>query len=321
MPLRYKPFLFYMFPCFVWEYELFLLPDQGMSMNWHQLIITAPKDSHEIISDFLLEQGALSITLQDAKDEPLYEPKPNEEKLWTTINIIGLFDDSVDQSSVAEKVRQVFQSLEFTWQDLADQQWERSWLENFKPMKFGDKLYVTPTCYDPVPNYVNLLLDPGLAFGTGTHPTTSLCLQWLDQADLKGRLVVDYGCGSGILGIAALLLGANQVHSVDNDEQAITATIDNATKNKVNDKIYTYLPEQLAEINAELLLANILAEPIIGLASLFAKIVKPKGQIVLSGILEEQADEVMKAYLAFFIFDDVVCDNEWVRLSGIRRAD
>ena len=192
-------------------------------------------------------------------------------------------------------------------------------MENFKPICFGEKLWIVPSWHEPPqPNTVNILLDPGLAFGTGTHPTTALCLQWLDKADLTGKTVIDYGCGSGILAIAAALLGANKVIGVDTDPQALEATQANAQRNGVI--IETYLPQHCPTVECDLLLANILAGPLMELMPRFVELTRPDTQLVLSGILDVQADTVSQHYQTEFKMDNAVVLEEWVRLSGVRHG-
>jgi ribosomal protein L11 methyltransferase len=195
-------------------------------------------------------------------------------------------------------------------------------MDDFKPLRFGDRLWIVPSWHDaPDPHAANLLLDPGLAFGTGTHPTTALCLEWLDGQDVTSRQVIDYGCGSGILGLAALLLGADHVIGVDTDPQALEASRENARRNKVEeDRLDLFLPGDEPDTMADIMLANILAQPLIGLAPKLAAKVKPGGDIVLSGILSNQAREVMEAYEPWFIMDEPEQREEWIRLTG-RRND
>lgn len=212
---------------------------------------------------------------------------------------------------------------------LEDQDWERAWLDDFKPMCFADRLWVCPTGIRPEHDQgVIMELDPGLAFGTGTHPTTAMCLEWLAQNDLCGQVLIDYGCGSGILGIAALLLGAKEIHGVDNDPQALQASGDNCEKNNLDRASFPlYLPGDFAKALStgqlqpvDLVLANILAGPLISLAEYLAAMVKPQGRILLSGILQEQADEVMIAYEQWFSFEKPVFQGDWTRLSGMRKS-
>ncbi len=208
-------------------------------------------------------------------------------------------------------------------EEIADQDWERSWMDNFQPMRFGRRLWIVPSWHAaPEPDAVNLLLDPGLAFGTGTHPTTALCLEWLDGQELAGRQVLDFGCGSGILAIAALLLGAERAVGTDIDPQALEASRDNASRNGIEPARFpVYLPADLPQRQADVLVANILAGPLVSLAPQLTGLVRPGGLLALSGILAEQAEEVRAAYSAHFDLDPTAEREGWIRISGRRRAD
>ncbi|MBT8145668.1 MAG: 50S ribosomal protein L11 methyltransferase, partial [Gammaproteobacteria bacterium] len=210
-------------------------------------------------------------------------------------------------------------------QSLADQDWEKSWMDRFHPMQFGRQLWICPSWSSPPdPDAVNIMLDPGLAFGTGTHPTTALCLEWLEQQNLQDKLVVDYGCGSGVLGIAAALLGAQRVLAVDNDPQAIVASESNREVNGLEaSQLAVYLPEnfppQPAMLPADILLANILAGPLEELAPAFASLIRPAGDLVLSGILPEQAPALLSCYQRWFKMSEPTERDGWTRLCGTRR--
>ena len=193
-------------------------------------------------------------------------------------------------------------------------------MEHFQPMQFGDRLWVYPSGQEQSrPGTVSLILDPGLAFGTGTHPTTSLCLEWLAEHNISGKTVIDFGCGSGILAVAAVLLGAKEAHAIDIDPQALIATQDNAQKNQVANNIKTYLPEQFNPFQADIVLANILAKPLIELSENISNLVRPGGQLVLSGILKEQADSVSDCYQRRFAINSVIIQGDWCRLDGIKK--
>ena len=288
-------------------------------MPWLQVSIATTKDAYAAIEETLWSLGAQSVTLADADDKPILEPGPGETPLWNHAVITGLFDDKLQAPILREQIIQHLDndqlSVEVT--PLADQDWTRAWMDAFQPMQFGDRLWVCPQHLEPPDsNAVNLRLDPGLAFGTGTHPTTSLCLSWLD-ANLNHKTVLDYGCGSGILAIAALLLGAEHADCVDIDFQALQATQDNAKLNDVLDHITTCKPEKLAgDAGYELVLANILSGPLTELAPTLARHVLPGGDIVLSGILNEQADAVRDAYSKFFDMVTTQQLDDWVLLHG-----
>lgn len=297
-------------------------------MPWLQLTFEITPDDAEQYSDLLTEAGASAVTLQDSADQPLYEPPPGETPLWSRTRVIGLFDASADIKLIVEHIRGSLAPdplPDWRVSPLEDKDWEREWMDNFKPMSFGEQVWIVPSWTEPPqPDAVNILLDPGLAFGTGTHPTTALCLQWLDAHSRTHSMhydeVIDYGCGSGILAIAAALLGAKHVWAVDNDPQALIATRDNAVKNGVTNSIEAVLPEALPEITTPLLLANILAGPLMEFAEKFAHHVSPGGFIVLSGILSEQAEKVSASYESWFEMEAPVTQDDWVRLDGIRRA-
>lgn len=289
-------------------------------MAWQQLKINITSNYAEKLGDLLSELGAQAVTFIDAKDTPMYEPKPGEIMLWPDTQVIGLYDANEDLSWVVTKVMEELPFLDSTslvLDQLEDKDWEREWMVNFHPMKFGNRLWICPSWREvPDINAVNIMLDPGLAFGTGTHPTTSLCLEWLDGIDLQNKVVVDFGCGSGILGIAALKLGAKEVIGIDIDPQALQASEENAKRNGVNDRLSLFLPQHQPTIQADIVVANILAAPLKELVGTISNYCKNQGQLLMSGILEEQSDSVMQAYENQFSFDPVVSKEEWVRLSG-----
>ncbi|MCX4189880.1 50S ribosomal protein L11 methyltransferase [Methylophaga sp. OBS3] len=288
-------------------------------MAWVQFIFNSTPDAADALSDALTEAGAAAVTFQDNADQPIYEPPVGETPLWSATQVIALFDANVTEADMRAAVKPFFQGElpPFKMEAVEDKDWERAWMDNFQPMCFGDQLWIVPSWHQPPQaDAVNILLDPGLAFGTGTHPTTALCLRWLDKAAVKGKTVIDYGCGSGILGIAAALLGAERVIGVDTDPQALEATQDNAERNGVT--IETYLPKDAPQLECDLLLANILAGPLTELAPLFATLTHTKSDIVLSGVLDTQADMVQNAYLPYFTMDEPAQLDEWMRLSGVR---
>jgi ribosomal protein L11 methyltransferase len=290
-------------------------------MTWLQLIIPTEAARVDSISDALLELGAASVTLQDAEDQPVLEPAPGTTPIWSHTRLIGLFPAEQDPAAIIGQLQSRYGLSISDWkaEPLEDRDWVRAWMDNFQPMQFGQRLWIIPSGYTPPqPEAINILLDPGLAFGTGTHPTTSMCLEWLDAHPPLDLNVIDYGCGSGILAVAAARLGARHVWAVDNDPQALLATRDNMHKNRITDGITVYLPDALPALQVPLLLANILAGPLITLASRLAGRVEPGGRIVLSGILGSQMDEVMMAYRPFF---DIHCykqQQDWVCLEGTR---
>jgi ribosomal protein L11 methyltransferase len=292
-------------------------------MAWHQISVITTEDLAPRLADFFDNLGAVSVTYMDAEDEPVYEPAIGETKIWSNTEVIALYELDADPELIKTLVYAQFKAEQlhnWRYEAVEDQEWERAWMEHYHPMKFADKLWVCPTDQEQYePGTVCLTLDPGLAFGTGTHPTTALCLEWLASHDLAGKTVIDYGCGSGILAVAAILLDAKEAHAVDIDPQAITATQSNALKNKVQGKIACYLPEQFTPFQADIVLANILAKPLIDMAEQISNLVAPGGQLVLSGILHEQAESVMDAYRQYIIFSAPVQQEDWIRLEGIKR--
>lgn len=291
-------------------------------MPWLQLKIKANRPQTEKIEDALLASGAVSVTLQDAADQPIFEPALGETPLWDEVRITGLYTADVDTAEASRRAQQVFgdELPEHKWELLEDKDWEREWMKNYHAIRCGERLWICPSWQQPPePDKINLMLDPGLAFGTGTHPTTFMCLQWIDQQDLTGLQIVDYGCGSGILGIAALLMGAKQVIGVDIDPQALLATTENAKRNHLPaDAMPVYLPRRCPQIQADVVLANILAGPLAELAADLNALTRPGGKICLSGILGIQAETVMAAYAPWFDFDPITSQDEWVRLTGTK---
>jgi len=295
-------------------------------MPWVQAHIRVPS-THAGRAEVLLETlGALSVTLEDAANQPLLEPKPGETPLWDTTVVTGLYDAATDTRALTRAIDQGMDGLatEIRIDTLEDQLWERAWMDHFHAMRFGKRLWICPhgqTLPEDAQEPVVLHLDPGLAFGTGTHPTTALCLEWLDGADLHGKSVVDFGCGSGVLGIAALLLGASRVVAVDHDPQAVRATRDNARDNGVSDRLIACLPAEDPWQTADVVLANILAGTLIELSTLLVEAVKPSGYLVLSGILGSQAAAVMEAFRPHIAFQPIVTLDDWVLLWGTKSAN
>ncbi|MDO3388314.1 50S ribosomal protein L11 methyltransferase [Gilvimarinus sp. SDUM040013] len=289
-------------------------------MPWLQLKLTANRSGTASIEYALMKIGAVSVTLEDNADQPILEPALGETPLWDQVKITGLFDANIDTAAIATSLQQrLSQPLtHLQWEQLEDKDWEREWMSNFHPICCGERLWICPSwCAPPQPTKVNILLDPGLAFGTGTHPTTFLCMQWLDKQLLDDLELIDYGCGSGILGIAALKLGARRVIGVDIDPQALIATADNAQRNQLADNAMpVFLPDNAPEASADIVLANILAGPLAELAPILTNLTRPGGKLCLSGILDVQAQAVMDAYAKDFDFEPIAQKEEWVRLVG-----
>jgi ribosomal protein L11 methyltransferase len=292
-------------------------------MPWIQLRLSADEETAEKYSDWLSACGAQAVTFIDAKDTPIYEPLPGDEVIyWNNTVVMGLYDASHDMDKVLNYLKSIHpdkNKMAYKLEQLEDKDWEREWMDNFHPMKFGQRLWICPSWLDvPDPTAVNVMLDPGLAFGTGTHPTTALCLTWLDGLDLVGKTVVDFGCGSGILSLAALKLGAKKVIGIDIDPQALQASLENAKRNQCEDRLALFLPKDQPKCKADVVVANILAGPLRELAPVIIEYVSSHGVLALSGVLEEQAEQLQAIYGEFCQMDPVTVQDEWVRLSGVR---
>jgi len=293
-------------------------------MPWIQLRLSADEETAEKYSDWLMACGAQAVTFIDAKDTPIYEPLPGDEVLyWSNTVVMGLYDASHNMEEVLGYLKGIHpdkQAMKYKLEQLEDKDWEREWMDNFHPMKFGQRLWICPSWLEvPEPDAVNVMLDPGLAFGTGTHPTTALCLTWLDGLDLKGKTVVDFGCGSGILSLAALKLGAKKVIGIDIDPQALQASLANAQRNNVEDRLELFLPKDQPSLKADVVVANILAGPLRELAPTILEFVDNNGLLALSGVLENQAQELQSLYGKSCQMDAVAVQEEWVRLSGTKK--
>lgn len=299
-------------------------------MKWLQIHITVDQAQVDFTETLLLSLGAVSVTLDDAEDQALLEPLPGETPLWNKVIVTGIYqqDDSeqIDVDSLVKFVQEQLPEAPVRFDELEDQAWERAWMDYYEPIQIADKFWIVPEWLEaPDAEATNIKLDPGLAFGTGNHASTFLCLQWLGSVDLKDKVVVDYGCGSGILGVAALLLGAKKVYATDIDPQAVLATQQNAELNGVLDRLYVGLPEEFnAEFKsqqADVLVANILAAPLMALAPEFAKLLKADGQFALAGVIEEQVADVSEVYQEFFdILNIEKREKNWCRISGKRQS-
>lgn len=309
----------------------------SLTMPFLQLTLPIGSADPAPFEDALLGAGALSITLEDAADDPVLEPAPGTTPLWPSVKIRSLFDGDADPTVIETLLRaqltQPLPALQF--EAIADRPWEREWLKDFRPMHFGNRLWICPDGQRPEevsggqrtadrtdarsrePVFIDL--DPGLAFGTGTHPTTALCLNWLDGQDLRGKTLLDYGCGSGILAIAGLKLGISSALAVDIDPQAVIATRENAARNQVIDRLHVSTVDEATPQPVDVLLANILAEPLLQLAPALAVLVKPGGTIVLSGLLGDQAPQVATRYASWFDIGPVTLRDGWARVDGRRR--
>ena len=293
-----------------------------LPMPWLQLKIITPRRFVESLEDSLLACGAASVTLEDNADQPILEPALGETPLWDNVKVTGLFDAEIDTTKTIAIAEKRFGNPlpEHRWEQLEDKDWEREWMKNYHAIRCGERLWICPSWQEPPePDKINLMLDPGLAFGTGTHPTTFMCLQWIDQQNFTDLDIVDYGCGSGILGIATLLMGAKQVIGVDIDPQALLATTENAKRNQLSDDAMpVYLPNRCPPLQTDVMLANILAGPLAELAPTLSNMTKVGGKLCLSGILSVQAETVKAAYTQWFDFDPIVTHEEWVRLTAVK---
>ncbi|EGR0666721.1 50S ribosomal protein L11 methyltransferase [Vibrio cholerae] len=291
-------------------------------MPWIQIKLNATNDNAEAIGDMLMEEtGAVSVTFLDAKDTPVFEPLPGETRLWGDTDVVALYEADMDTSLILQQIKasnMLAEGFAHKVEQVEDKDWEREWMDNFHPMQFGRRLWICPSWREvPDPQAVNVMLDPGLAFGTGTHPTTALCLEWLDNLDLSGKTVIDFGCGSGILAIAAIKLGAAKVIGIDIDPQALLASKDNAARNGVEDQIEVYLPKDQPEgLVADVVVANILAGPLRELSPIIKGLLKPGGQLAMSGILDTQAESVVEFYRDDLELDPIAEKSEWCRISG-----
>jgi ribosomal protein L11 methyltransferase len=306
-------------------------------MSWLEMTIRAHRREWRYLEGALGQVGALSVTLLDAADEPILEPGAGEMPLWKELLVTALFDGTVDQRGLKAVLQDLVYTLDdarFSFRSVEDKDWTRAWMDQYRPMRFGSRLWVCPSGMelpaeahaDGAPAPVVVTLDPGLAFGSGTHPTTALCLEWLDalaaRGVLGGAVVLDYGCGSGILAIAALKLGAARAIGVDNDPQALTASRDNAQRNGIADDAFDVIdPEAFAarpeaREGFDVVCANILAGALVALESVLAQATKPGGRIALSGILAEQAPEVLAAYGADFEGLALERREDWVRIGS-----
>ena len=288
-------------------------------MSWLQIAVDVSGDQVDEVSEAFTVMGALSVTVLDAGDEPLLEPAPGETPLWSNTRVIALFDAAQDTAELKQQLQTVLKTpvLDLLVESLADRDWSNTWRDTFGAMQFGKRLWVCPVGESPSdPGAIVVHLDPGMAFGTGTHATTAFCLRWLDAHPPTNKSVIDYGCGSGILAIAAHKLGAANVVAVDIDPQALQAARENARRNACDLEVLH--PDELADHSADLVLANILANPLIELAPDMAQRVHAGGRLVMTGILAEQAVGVMAAYRDWFEFAVPVRREEWVLLEGLR---
>lgn len=291
--------------------------------DWIQIKIRTTNSFSDAVAELLEQLGALAVSYTDAEDSPILEPKPGERRLWPNTEVTGLLDKGTDPEPILAKLKAILgDHIPMAATHLEDKNWIRAWMDQFKPLKFGSHLWICPSWLKvEEENSAVVMLDPGLAFGTGTHPTTALCLGYLDSLDLKDKLVLDYGCGSGILAIAALKLGAKKAMGVDIDEQALQASLENAKRNDVDDRLELVMgtDKKLDLPKSQITVANILAGPLAQLEPVIADLTASGGLLALSGILTEQADEVIEAYSKDFIMNKVKDKDGWALLTGTRK--
>ena len=288
---------------------------------WQELKFRVSSENALLVEEKLFSSGAAAVTFLDARNQPIFVEETDQMPLWEDICIVSLFSQDVNLAPVVQKLvhdQPAINSNDIDIHLISNQDWESKWMNDQKPQQFGNRLWIYPSWITPSKNSVtNMILDPGLAFGTGSHPTTSLCLNWLDNNLVPKQHIIDYGCGSGILAIAAAVLGASKVYAVDNDPQAITATLSNMEKNRIsNQSIQTFSPEALPHVKVDLLIANILANPLIQLSEIFSTLLKPSGKIVLSGILEEQVERVSCHYRSYFELEEPQLNDGWALIAG-----
>lgn len=299
-------------------------------MPWLELSLRCRAADEARLEAALEDLGAISVSLMDAADaaneQAILEPGVGEIPLWPEITLLALFEQGMDPDLLLHAIEAWDERIDLSsasFNIVADQDWERAWMDQYRPMQFGARTWIIPWNMEAPPearDAVIVRLDPGLAFGSGTHPTTALCLQWLDSLDLRDKTVLDFGCGSGILALAALKLGAARAVGVDNDPQALLATQDNAQRNGVDDRLQVFLPEQETAAQYPVVVANILAAALDQLAETLAARVAPGGQIAMSGILHGQETELLIRFAPWFENMQATRLDDWMRLTGTRRA-
>jgi ribosomal protein L11 methyltransferase len=296
-------------------------------MAWLQFSIPCAAENVEAWSDALMDAGAASVTIANDQAQ-IFEITPEHKPLWQENKLIALFTEDNEPLIIQHELGQSIDAKSLAngvWSTFVDQDWVKKSQDNMQPMFFGNNLWVCPSWSEiPDPNAINIILDPQMAFGTGSHATTALCLEWLANNIQPQHVVIDYGCGSGILGIAALKLGASKVYGVDIDPLALEISLSNAFNNKISiaddPQLLVYLPEHMPAITADIVVANILAQPLMGMAATLAKFLQPGGVLVLSGILSEQAQQVIEVYQRYFENFDVQTNEAWIRISAKRKT-
>tara|TARA_Y100000588_G_scaffold382985_1_gene471522 strand:+ start:2100 stop:2954 length:855 start_codon:yes stop_codon:yes gene_type:complete len=280
------------------------------------MIVDASRETADELSDWFEMTGAVSVTFSDKEDDPILEPELGTTPLWNQVVVTALFSEEYNVEQIRKNFVDAFPAFNALIEKVEEREWTRVWMDQFQPMKFGDNLWICPSWQTPPnPNAVNLILDPGLAFGTGTHQTTSLCLTWLDGANLQGRTLLDFGCGSGILALAALKLGAQHTSALDIDPQALTATQNNAKDNQIDmSRLTVGFPDDI-QTPVDIIIANILLKPLLELQDKFISLLKPQGRLIVSGILKEQIDELVEHYAHFFEIKEKKTLEDWALIE------
>ncbi len=296
--------------------------EMDFEYDYFEVTLLCSKSEIVTIEDFMLPLGACSVTYRDAQDMAILEPAPGKMPLWQGIEITAMFTKEFNEDKVLHVIQSRFTDKEVQLKRLKNQVWERTWLEHFKPMQFGQNTWIIPSEYQAIDEKaINIYLDPGMAFGTGTHATTALCLQWIDKHNMQNLQAIDFGCGSGVLAIAALKHGANKVYCTDIDPQAIEATVINATSNNVKDGIEVVEGKEVRNLqNLDVVLANILAAPLMSLVAVFSGLLKDKGALVMSGILKEQTDEIVEKFKDSFVDFEIKFMDDWASVYCIKKS-
>ena len=297
-------------------------------MPWLKIELQADNDAIDVVSEMLSAYGAMAISIEDAADHTLFDDPRQRTMFWPSSRVSGLFDADTDAATVIQRIRErLGETLPSQVEAIADQQWETLWRQHSRPMVFGNRLWVCPSgVAAPRPSAISMTIDPGLAFGTGAHPATALCLEWLAEQTLTGKTVLDYGCGSGILAIAALKMGAAFAWGVDIDVRAVRVSSDNAERNAVARSYRAFDPQSLpAHLVVDIVVANILAQPLLELTPILSRLVAPSGHLVLSGLLAQQIDLVRASYDQEFSLQARLHEDEnhrqlWAMLVGQRRS-
>ena len=296
--------------------------DKIFDYDYFEISLLCGKSEIVSLEDFMLSIGACSVTYRDAQDVAILEPAPGKMPLWQDVEITAMFTKDYQEIDILHRLETKFKDKKLKLKRLQNQVWERTWLEHFKPMQFGETTWIIPSEYEAVDEKaINIYLDPGMAFGTGTHATTALCLQWIDAHNMENVLAIDFGCGSGILAIAALKHGANKLYCTDIDPQAIESTVINATSNSVIDGIEVVEVKDVTNLkNLDIVLANILAAPLMTLVEVFSGLLKDEGELIMSGILKEQTDEIVEKFKDSFVDFEIKIMDDWASVYCIKKS-